>query len=382
MHLAFLTSEYPHPRVTRAAGIATSIKNLVSGLVTHEVSVSLFVYGQKEDAIFNEDGITFHLIKNRKYKILGWYLHRKHIERYVNNQIVATEIDAIEAPDWTGITAFMNFKAPLVIRFHGSDTYFCKLEGRKQKSKNRFFEKNAVAKASAYIAPTTYAGVESAKLFGIPKERVKIIHYGLNLEHFVNEAPSDFIRYRILNIGTVIRKKGVFQLAKAFNQIVERFPQAELVLIGGDASDLKTGASSTWELVEESLSKLARKRTSYLGRVPYETVKDHIKQAHVCAFPSLAETLGMVTIESMALKKAVVNTNYGWAQELMDHNESGFLIDPNDIEGYVTAISDLFKDETRTLLMGELARKKMENTFDIKSILQQNIAFYTQLIEQ
>jgi glycosyltransferase involved in cell wall biosynthesis len=31
-------------------------------------------------------------------------------------------------------------------------------------------------------------------------------------------------------------------------------------------------------------------------------------------FPSYAETLGMVTIESMALQKPVVNTNIGWAQ--------------------------------------------------------------------
>ena len=41
----------------------------------------------------------------------------------------------IEAPDWTGITAFMRLKAPLVIRFHGSDTYFCHLE--KTASKNK-----------------------------------------------------------------------------------------------------------------------------------------------------------------------------------------------------------------------------------------------------
>jgi glycosyltransferase involved in cell wall biosynthesis len=34
-------------------------------------------------------------------------------------------------------------------------------------------------------------------------------------------------------------------------------------------------------------------------------------------FPSYAETLGMVTIESMALQKPVVNTNIDGAKELM-----------------------------------------------------------------
>jgi glycosyltransferase involved in cell wall biosynthesis len=42
-----------------------------------------------------------------------------------------------------------------------------------------------------------------------------------------------------------------------------------------------------------------------------------MKQAQVCIFPSFAETLGMVTIESMALQKPVVNTSIGWAPELI-----------------------------------------------------------------
>lgn len=380
MHLSFLTSEYPHPRVNKAAGIATSIKNLVNGLAAKGVKVTLFVYNQEEDAVFKENSVTFHLIKYQKYPYLGFYLHRKHIEKYVNSIIEREGIDAIEAPDWTGITAFMNLKAPLVIRFHGSDTYFCHLEKRKQKWKNRYFENNAVKKAKAFIAPTTYAGTESVKLFKLDRSKLSIIHYGLNLAHFQNDDPEQFEPYRILNIGTIIRKKGVFQLAEMFNKLVEEYEQAELILIGSDTSDLRTGNESTWELVRDSLSEAAKSKVSYLGKVPYETVKDHIKNAHVCVFPSLAETLGMVTIESMALQKAVVNTNYGWAQELIDHEQNGFKIDPNDIEGYTKTISGLFDDREKTLQIGLAARKKIEETFEIGKIVEQNITFYKALI--
>ena len=133
MHLSFLTSEYPHPRVNRAAGIGTSIKNLAEGLVRQKVKVSIFIYGQDEDVVFEENGITFHLIKHKKYKFLGWYLYRKHLAKYINKVIVEDRIDAVEAADWTGITAFMKLKAPLVIRLHGTDAYFCNLEARPQK---------------------------------------------------------------------------------------------------------------------------------------------------------------------------------------------------------------------------------------------------------
>ncbi|MFC4636297.1 glycosyltransferase family 4 protein [Dokdonia ponticola] len=380
MHLGFITPEYPHPRVKTAAGMGTSIKNLVVTLTRKNITVSLFIYGQDEDAIIEADGAKIHLIKNKTYPFGGWYLHRKYINRYVNTYIDSDEIQAIEAPDWTGITAFMNFKIPLVIRFHGSDTYFCNLEGRAQKAKNKFLEKQALKIADHYIAPTTYAGTETAKLFGIHSKRVKTIHYGLDLSKFINTTPEKFESYRLVNVGTVIRKKGVFQLAEAFNKLVALQPKATLYFIGSDSGDIKTGSASTWEIVEATLTPEAKKRTTYLGKVNYEDVQKHLKEAHVCVFPSLAETLGMVTIESMALQKVVVNTNYGWAQELIDHEENGFLIDPNAIDAYVQTIEELFNDIPRCILLGSEARKKIENTFDSEEIVKKNIKFYKEVI--
>lgn len=379
-HIAFLTPEYPHSKIKGAAGIGTSIKNLVDGLVKKEINVTLFVFNQEEDIVFEEHGICYHLIKHKKFKYLGFYLHRKYIEKYVNRELIKSRIDVIEAPDWTGITAFMNLKVPLAIRFHGSDTYFCTLENRKQKWKNRFFEHNAIHKAKAYIAPTTYAGYESAKLFNIDPKKLEVIHHGLDLDYFTNATPETFQRFKIVNIGTIIRKKGVFQLAEIFNNLIEKYDQAELVFIGSDASDIETGCVSTWSLVHEMLSEKAKERVSYLGKVPYESVKDQMKNAHVCVFPSLAETLGMVTIEAMALQKAVVNTNYGWALELIDHKQNGYLIDPKQIQAYVETISQLFDNVALVSEIGQNARIKIMNTFLIEDIVKKNINFYNTLM--
>jgi hypothetical protein len=90
MHIAFLTPEYPHQKVTHAAGIGTSIKNLVVALVKNNITVTVVVYGQKASEIFEEDGVTIHLLKNQKYPFLGWYWHRKYIQNYLN-QLVQKE---------------------------------------------------------------------------------------------------------------------------------------------------------------------------------------------------------------------------------------------------------------------------------------------------
>ncbi|WP_027880033.1 glycosyltransferase family 4 protein [Mesoflavibacter zeaxanthinifaciens] len=380
MHIGYITPEYPHPEVSHAAGIATSIKNLATSLVKKGVKVTVFVYHQSKDSIVEADGVTIHLIKKQAFKFLTWYHYRTLVNRYVNTIVEQEQIHLLEAPDWTGITAFMRFKVPLVIRFHGSDAYFCKLENRKQKFKNFVFEKLALKNAKAYITPTTYAGEETAKIFGLNRNIIKTIHYGLELDRFVNAHPEQFQPKTLLYIGTIIRKKGVLELADVFNKLVEKEPDAQLILIGGDSGDIKTGKASTYALMQSLFSETAKAKVNYLGKIPYSEVQEHIKNAHVCTFPSFAETLGMVTIESMALQKPVVNTSIGWAQELIDDGVNGYLVHPTETDTYVSTILKLFNDQELCLQIGKAARVKTELTFDIETLVQQNIDYYMSVI--
>ena len=380
MHIGLITSEYPHSEVSHAAGIGTSIKNLAVTLVRQDVKVSVFVYHQSKDAVIESEGVTIHLIKKQAFSLFTWYRYRKLLNKYINTVVAKEKIDIIEAPDWTGITAFMRFKVPLVIRFHGSDAYFCKLEGRRQKFKNFMFEKLALQKAKAYIAPTTFAGEETAKIFGLNRSKIKTIHYGLELDRFVNAKPDQFQSKTLLYIGTIIRKKGVLELAEVFNKVIEQDVAAKLILIGGDSGDIKTGSSSTYTLMQSLFSEKAKAKVNYLGKIPYVEVQEHIKNAHVCTFPSFAETLGMVTIESMALQKPVVNTSIGWAQELIDDEVNGYLIYPKDTAAYANKVITLFEDKALCLRLGKAARKKVELTFDIQKQVKKNIDYYQSLL--
>jgi len=380
MHIAFLTSEYPHPKVSQAAGIGTSIKNLAIALVDKGEQVTVFVYHQHTSEIIEDQGVTIHLIPKKTAPFFTWYFYRKKLQDYINTVIETQKIDVIEAADWTGITAFMELKVPLVIRLHGSDAYFCKLEKRQQKFKNFVFEKLALQSATAYIAPTTFAGEVTAKIFGLNRKKIKTIYNGLQLDYFNNHTPEIYDSKTILYIGTIIRKKGILELAQIFNTILETEPNAKLKLIGGDAPDIKTGQTSTYTLMQSIFSDQAKQNVEYLGKIPYSDVKAHIKKAHVCTFPSFAETLGMVTIESMALQKPVVNTSIGWAQELIDDGVNGFLAHPSDIETYSKTIIKLFNDSELSATIGRAARKKTELSFDINSIADKNITFYKSVI--
>ena len=219
-------------------------------------------------------------------------------------------------------------------------------------------------------------------VFGIPPQKVTTLHYGLDLSLFQNPNPDTFEPFRILNVGTLIRKKGVFQLVEMFNRIVAKQPKATLYFIGGDSKDIQTGSHSTWKLLQARLSPQAKLQTTYLGKISYEEVQKEMVKAHVCIYPSMAETLGMVTIESMALQKAVLNTNYGWAEDLIDDGVNGFLIDPNNIDAYVQTVLELFEDSKKTLSIGKAAKLKVETTFAVEKIVYQNIKYYQKWLSE
>lgn len=383
MRIAFLTPEYPHNTLTRSGGLGSSLKNLVKAISqSSNCKVLVIVYGQKSDLEFEDDKVRIVSLKIRSYTFLGWFLHRRYINKRVNKLIEKEGIQLLEAPDWTGISAFMKFKVPLVIRLHGSDAYFCHLEQRLQKKHNYWFEKLALKGADALISPTKFAGELSIKLFNLEKKSFQTIHYGIDLDKFINHYPQDYEEFQLLYVGTIIRKKGVFDLAKIFNFLVEVQPKAKLILVGYDSADIKTGNSSTWELMRAEFSEEAMPQVNYLGSLPYENIQSCFKNAHVCVFPSYAETLGMVTIEAMAMQKAVVNTNIGWASELIDDGVNGLLCYPDKHKEYAKLIQQLFLNPELCSKMGVAARNKVEQKFSIKKTVNQNINFYKSLISK
>ncbi len=296
LHVAYIVSHYPHKAFGHDGGLGTSVYNLVEKLKICDVKVSVFVYGQKDEFVLEEEDVTIYSLNDSKAKFLRFYFNRKKIENFVNKVIAEKKINILEAPDWTGITAFMNFKNPLVIRFHGSDAYFCHLEKRKQKRKNFWFEKLAINHADAFISPTIFAGDVSRELFKIKRKEIKIIHHGLELKNFTNNSPLLYDKGMILYVGALIRKKGVLELPDIFNKIRKEFSEAKLVLIGNDSFDIKTNSISTWQLMKKRFTSDDLKNVIYLGKIPYNEVQQHIKKANVCVFPTYAETLGMVTI--------------------------------------------------------------------------------------
>lgn len=379
MHIAFLTTEYPHHKTGKYGGIGTSIKNAAQGLMNAGAKVSIFVISQREGAIIEENGITIHLVGQRKYSFLSWFFYKKYVQRYINAQIKKEHIDVIEAPDWSGISAFMNFDCPLVIRFNGSDAYFCELDGRKQKRKNFYLEKKALLATDHFISVSEFTALRTRNLFKL-KKKITVIPNSVDIKRFF-PIPEKLQENRLLYFGTLIRKKGVLDLAEIFNKINQKSPKTKLFLAGSDVVDLKTG-KSTWEMIQEILSPEAKKNVHFLGKLDYGTVQDEIAKATVIVLPSYAEALPMTWLEAMSMEKAIVTSNIGWAKEVMVDGKTGFTVDPGNHEEYTEKILQLLNDKNLRETMGKAARERVVTYFSSNSVSERNVEFYKSICKK
>ena len=381
MKIAFLTPEYPHERTGNSGGIGTSIKNLAESLTALGHTVRILVYGQKEEVVFEESGITIQLIKNVKIKGLSWYFTRKKIQRIIDYLCQNKEIDIVEAPDWTGISSFIQpNNCPLVIRLNGSDTYFCHLDNRPVKWMNRFHEKRALKNASGHISVSQFTADMTNKLFGL-KIPFTIIPNGINPEKFQLDADFNKDTDVVLYFGTLIRKKGLLELPLIFNEVIAQRPQTKLVLVGRDSSDVLTGQSSTWKMMQSLFTQAALQQVAYLGGVPYNEMRQYIATANVCVFPTFAEALPVSWLEAMAMQKAIVASSIGWGPEVITSNKDGVLIHPKSHQEYANAIVQLLENQSQNTEFGKNAALKVAATFSNRIIAEKSLDFYRKFVK-
>ena len=361
MKIAFITSEYPHPKISFSGGIGTSIAHLAFGLVKLGHDVIIVAYGQDKDETFNEEGIKIIKIKNIIVKGFSLLLTQQKVKRLINNLHKKGNLDIMEAPDWTGFTSFLKPICPLVMKLNGSDTYFCHLDNRKVKWKNRFLEKRAFSKADGIISVSKFTGELTNKLFDIDRD-FEVIPNSIDIKKFLpkeDKEEEDIVLY----FGTIIRKKGLLELPHIFNQIQTGYPLTKLILVGKDSADIVTGSDSTWELMQPLFTEEALANTQYVGPVSYVEIQSYIQKSSVCVFPTFAEALPVSWLEAMAMQKAIVASNIGWAPEVIEDAKEGYLVHPTDHQLYAEKVVTLLKNKMLRMEFGEQARKKNSNCF-------------------
>lgn len=113
-----------------------------------------------------------------------------------------------------------------------------------------------------------------------------------------------------------------------------------------------------------------------IGRQPYEVMKQHVRHAGVY-LATVTETFGIATVEAMACGVPVLGFRHGNTAHLVEHGVTGFLAEPDDIDGLYEGLQYCLKYRN---ILGANARERAKQ-FTWDRVAEAMAAIYRNVLE-
>ncbi len=175
---------------------------------------------------------------------------------------------------------------------------------------------------------------------------------------------------RLLLVGRFGERKGCFELVDALARAREGGVDVMLTVVGREERE---GEEARLRRFIDQRSVTAR--VEFAGAVPREGLDRWYGAADVLCLPSRREGLPMAVLEGMAYGLPVLATTVGGIPDLVEHEQSGFLVEPGDVRSLAERIGALADPDLRRR-MGRAARERVAEFASTESIIERWRALY------
>jgi starch synthase len=381
--VAMITKEWP-PHIYGGAGV--HVTNLVSALEQlPEISAEVHCYGP------TRSGAIGHQLSEELSQINPAFqalLLGEDISRSLG------EIDVAHSHTWyanfAGHLAARIFGIPHVVTAHSLEPLRPwkaeQLGGGYQISS--WIEKIAYENAAAIIAVSDGMKTDVLNSYPqIPENKVVTIRNGIDTELFRPNLDNSILdKYKIngpfaMFVGRITRQKGLAHLLRAWRDISSEYT---LVLAASSPDEPAIGKEVELLISELSTSK---------GNVIWikEMLSRHeltalltAARAFVC--PSIYEPLGIVNLEAMACETAVIASRVGGIPEVVNHGETGLLVDyTEDSQTFeanlVKALNQVLEHGDLAHRMGKAGRLRAISEFGWDKVANQTLNLYRSVLK-
>jgi glycosyltransferase involved in cell wall biosynthesis len=156
---------------------------------------------------------------------------------------------------------------------------------------------------------------------------------------------------KILFLGNIIERKGLHTLLEAIRPSTFDF---RLDIIGSITTDPAYANQMQKFATDNGLASVV----TFHSALDNEPLKQKLKQAHILIVPSSYEGFGIVYLEGMAFGLSAIGTTAGAAGEIIEHQKTGYLIEPNDSKTLATFIAQLASNRSLLTELSLNARKR------------------------
>jgi len=266
------------------------------------------------------------------------------------------------------ILATYGINIPIVTTLHGTDITLL----GKDKSFKPVIE-YAINQSDAVTAVSKDLKAETLENFNI-KNEIKAIPNFIDMSLYKQECNkslrNNFAKKEeaiLVHISNFRKVKRVQDVVKIFEKVNMQVP-SKLLMIGDGPERLKA---------EHLCRKLGiATQVRFLGKL--KGIEKMLSIADVFVLPSETESFGLVALEAMASKVAIISTNSGGLPEVNIDGKTGYLSDVGDVNKMANDTIRLLKDADKLNAFKNIALAHAK-TFDLPNILPQYEAIYQEL---
>lgn len=208
-----------------------------------------------------------------------------------------------------------------------------------------------------------------------------------------NPIQDDFFRIRrapepgrMLFVGTLVPRKSVDHLVRAVGEVAndhravaDRPWRAGLQLrIAGPVAD-PTSEREVRRAMEECR---LRERVTLLGPISHEELIDEYARAQVLLMGSREETTPQAVAQAMACGLPVIASRVGGIPDMVEDGRTALLFPHGDVAACAEHIRRMLDDDAFRASMEHRARVEAEKRFDPKSVAEQTVHAYREVIAQ
>lgn len=212
--------------------------------------------------------------------------------------------------------------------------------------------------------------------YGCPPERTTVVPSGIRVADFPmtrHEAPKGRA-VRLLCFGRLTPHKGFPFAIRALAKLRAEQVDATLTMLGDGPQRAELAALVDTLGVSD--------RVTFFGAASQQQILDALKAADIVLAPSMVGPDGTqdapinVLKEAMLAGNPVIATRHGGIPELVEHGETGLLVDEGDADGLAQSVRRLLSEPDLWPIITANARARVEKDFSDRASLDALLRAY------
>ncbi|MCW4034696.1 MAG: glycosyltransferase family 4 protein [Candidatus Bathyarchaeota archaeon] len=312
------------------------------------------VYNFPSLNIASRFGVPYPIISLDSYKLFSQVIQKSDIVHAHGHVYLSSYLAGMFAK---------KYKKPFIVTQHNT---FIDYESwlNVVENLNDFVVGKSVLKKADRILTVSNETKKYVLRLGANKTKTSVIYNGVDTETFhpankkenQNKLGLPTNRKIVLSVRRLVYKNGLGTLIESVPYVAKKYPDILFVVAG-------KGPSKT--LIEERIKELNIEHNIKLtGFVPDELLPNYYAAADYFVLPSASgEGLPLVLLEAMSSGRTVVATIVGGTPEILKHNKNGLLVPAKQPKAMADAFCELLSNENLGQVLGEEARKTIEEQF-------------------